>query len=261
MDIIKKELSLGWKNMAQIICKEPRTPQPPADSGCPQGCPQVGLIQRTLGPHHEWGPEKSICWFFWLGKHLGCWRTVEPSSYCSRGHPHPAHGHTQKCNSEQCPDTDLRCAGSLSGTVWCHQGSGCVDRWKSLVFGILSVEGSRCSVHEAWQPFLRSWRLKNWFLSQLTRSVRSASSTGACPLWCRCTCQGWLPLSWAPGPWGHQPASLFHRPESPLPGALCRRSPRLRCGSCHGWSWNCRSSACGAWRCLNSCPLALGPGA
>lgn len=29
--------------MAQIICEGPRTPQPPADSSCPQGCPQWGL--------------------------------------------------------------------------------------------------------------------------------------------------------------------------------------------------------------------------
>lgn len=43
------------------------------------------------------------------------------------------------------------------------------------------------------------------------QSVHSASATGACLRWYRCTCLGWLPgtlHSSAPGPGGRQPASL-----------------------------------------------------
>lgn len=53
----------------------------------------------------------------------------------------------------------------------------------------------------------------------------------------------------------------YHRPASPPPACPCRRSPLLRCASCRGWSWSCRSSACGGLRCRSSCPPAPGPGA
>ena len=32
--------------MAQIMCKDPQTPQPPADSSCPQGCPRGDLDNK-----------------------------------------------------------------------------------------------------------------------------------------------------------------------------------------------------------------------
>lgn len=53
----------------------------------------------------------------------------------------------------------------------------------------------------------------------------------------------------------------YHRPASPPPAGPCHRSLPLRCGSCHGWSLSCRSSACGGWHCQSSCLPAPCPGA
>lgn len=137
----RKSYVLGWREYGTIIKEWTIAFQPPANSRLPVGLcraswAQTYFTQQTLELHREWDPEKSTCWFFWLEKHLGCWHTAEPSSCCSRGPPHPVRGHTQKCSSEQCLDIDPQCARSLSGKVWCHQGSSCVDRWRSLVSDI-----------------------------------------------------------------------------------------------------------------------------
>ena len=65
---------------------------------------------------------------------------------------------------------------------------------------------------------------------------------------------GSAPLAWRA--WG----AGYHHPANPPPAGPCRHSPPQRCGSCRGWSWSCRFSACGGWHCQGRHPRGLHPG-
>lgn len=65
---------------------------------------------------------------------------------------------------------------------------------------------------------------------------------------------GSAPLAWRA--WG----AGYHHPANPPPAGPCRHSPPRRCGSCRGWSWSCRFSACGGWHCQGRRPQGPHPG-
>ena len=65
---------------------------------------------------------------------------------------------------------------------------------------------------------------------------------------------GSAPLAWRA--WG----AGYRRPVNPPPAGPCRHSPPRRCGSCRGWSWSCRFSACGGQHCRGRRPRGPRPG-